>query len=103
MDETICDFIIYHTESVLKFYCWLSYQVLDKNAPGLMVIKKISCSTQVSMKFFLLITVKMPTVVGILTFMGRKTAFSAYLGLKKSLISFYFYTYEHLKFHVQLS
>ena len=36
------------------------------------VIKLFSCSTQLSMKFFLLINVKMPTIVGILTFMSRK-------------------------------
>ena len=40
--------------------------------PGPEVIKKISCSTQLSMEFFLLINVKMPTIVGILTFMSRK-------------------------------
>ena len=37
--------------------------------------KKYSCSTQLSMKFFLLMNVKMPTivtVVGILTFMSGK-------------------------------
>ena len=39
--------------------------------PGPEVIKLFSCSTQLSMKFFLLINVKMPTVVGILTFMSR--------------------------------
>ena len=37
---------------------------------GPKVIKKISCSTQLSMKFFPLINVKMPTNVGILTFMS---------------------------------
>ena len=36
------------------------------------VIKLFSCSTQLSMNFFLLINVKMPTIVGILTFMSRK-------------------------------
>ena len=36
------------------------------------VIKNTSCSTQLSMKFFLLINVKMPTIVGIFTFMSRK-------------------------------
>ena len=36
------------------------------------VINVFSCSTQLSMKFFLLINVKMPTIVGILTFMIRK-------------------------------
>ena len=38
------------------------------------VIKLFSCSTQLSMKFFLLIHVKMPTIVGILTFMSRKNS-----------------------------
>ena len=41
--------------------------------PG--VIKLFSCSTQLSMIFFLLINVEMPTVVGISTFVGRKIAF----------------------------
>ena len=36
------------------------------------VIKLFSCSTQLSMKFFLLKNVKMPTIVGIVTFMSRK-------------------------------
>ena len=35
------------------------------------VIKLFSCSTQLSMKFILLINVKMPTTVGILTFISR--------------------------------
>ena len=33
-----------------------------------------SCSARLSMTFFLLINVKMPTVVGILTFMSRKNS-----------------------------
>ena len=41
-------------------------------SPGPEVIKLFSCSTQLSMKIFLLINVKMPTVVGILTFMSWK-------------------------------
>ena len=36
------------------------------------VIKLFSCSTQLSMKFFMLINVKMPTIIGILTFMNGK-------------------------------
>ena len=36
---------------------------LDRHCPGPEVIKKISCSTQLSMNFFLLINVK---IVGIL-------------------------------------
>ena len=35
-------------------------------------VKKTSYETQLSMKFFLLINVKMPTIVGILTFMSME-------------------------------
>ena len=42
--------------------------------PGPEVIKLFSCSTQLSTKFFLLINVKMPTIVGILTFRSRKNS-----------------------------
>ena len=49
--------------------------------PGPEVIKHFSCSTQLSMKFFLLINVKMPTVVGIVTCISRKNSI---LGLSES-------------------
>ena len=42
------------------------------NLTGPEVIKLFSCSTQLSMKFFPLIYVKMPTIVGILTCMSGK-------------------------------
>ena len=71
--------------------------------PGPEVIKLFSCSTQLSMNFFLLINVKMPTIVGILTFMSGKIAIYANLGLKKAEFLDFFYTYEHLNFHAQLS
>ena len=38
---------------------------------GLEIIKLFSCSTQLRLKFILLINVKMLTIVGILTFMSR--------------------------------
>ena len=41
---------------------------------GPKVIKLFACSTQLNMKFFLLINVKMPTIVGILTFISRKNS-----------------------------
>ena len=63
--------------------------------PGPEVIKLFPCSTQLSMKFFLLINVKMPTIVGILTFMGRKNGIISLSEPKKCRISRYFYTYEH--------
>ena len=46
--------------------------------------KTFLCSTQLSMKFFLLINVKMPTIVGILIFMSGKNSILAYLSLKKA-------------------
>ena len=55
------------------------------------------------MKFFLLINVKMPTIVGILTVMGGKNSILGLSDPKNSWISWYFFTYEHLKFHAQLS
>ena len=36
------------------------------------VIKPFSCSTQLSMKFSLLINMKMPTIVGIFIFISRE-------------------------------
>ena len=44
----------------------------NKYAQAPEVIKVVSCSTQLSMEFFLFINVKMPTIVGILTFISRK-------------------------------
>ena len=72
------------------------------------VIKLFLCSTQLSMKFFLLINVKMPTIVGILTFMSGKNSI---LGLsepknkQKFLIFLYLRAFkiacsiEHEKFY----
>ena len=42
----------------------------SKVLPGPEVIKLFPCLTQLSMKFILLINVKMPTMVGILTFIS---------------------------------
>ena len=51
------------------------------------------------MVFYLLINVKMPTIVGILTFRNREKSILGLSEPKKGRISLYFYTYEHLKFH----
>ena len=54
--------------------------------PGPEVIKLFPCTTQLSMKFFLLINVKMPTIVGIFTFISMvNTTFER---LKAKKISF---------------
>ena len=54
---------------------------------GPQVIKLFSCSTQLSIKFFLLINVKMPTIVGILTFMSGKNSILGLSEPKKGRIS----------------
>ena len=54
--------------------------------PGLEVIKLLSCSTQLSMKYFLLINVNMPIIVGILTFMSGKNSILGLSEPKKSRI-----------------
>ena len=57
--------------------------------PGPEVIKPFSCSTQLRLKVILLINVKMPTIVGILTFISRI----------KAVLFFYL----HIKFPVNLA
>ena len=67
-------------------YCLLIYYLClygnknNKSLPKIVwlirprVIQLFSCSTQLSMKIFLLINVKIPTIVGILAFMNRKNS-----------------------------
>ena len=43
------------------------------------VIKFFSCSTQLSMKFSLLINMKMPTIVGIFIFISREILMLSYV------------------------
>ena len=50
------------------------------------------------MNFFLLINVKMPTIVGILTFKGGKNNILGLPEPNKCCFSGYFYTYELSKF-----
>ena len=70
---------------------------------GPKVIKLFSCSTQLSTKFILLISVKMPTIVGILTFIS--TINTTYERLKaRNFFTFRcFGFYDELKFRAQLS
>ena len=60
-------------------------------------------STQLSTKFILLINVKMPTIVGILTFISMINTTSERLKARNFFICQYFSFYEQLKFHAQLS
>ena len=58
----------------ISYPSFLNEYSCSMNVPkqGPEVLKLFSCSTQLSMKFFMLINVKMPTIVGILTFMSGK-------------------------------
>ena len=71
--------------------------------PGPEVIKLFSYSTLLSTKFILLINVKMPTIVCILTFMSRINTTSERLKARNFLICWYFSFYEQSKFCAQLS
>ena len=71
--------------------------------PGPEVIKLFSCSAQLRLKFILLINVKMPTIVGILTFMSRINYHILRYEPKFSANFDYLSIYEQLKFHAQLS
>ena len=83
--------------AINQFHC------ARQTIPGPEVIKLFSCSAQLRLKSILLINVKMPTIVSILTFISRinyrlwssKPSISIYLG--------YFCVYDDLKFQAQLS
>ena len=63
----------------------------------------LSYSTQLSTKFIVLINVKMPTIVGILTFISTINTTSERLKTRNVFICRYFSVYEQLKFRAQLS
>ena len=58
-------------------------------------------STELSIKFIMLINIKMPTIVGILTFISRINTTSVLAN--KDFIFQHFSFYEQLKFHAQLN
>ena len=74
-----------------------------QRVPGPKIIKLFSCSTQLSTKFILLINVKMPTIVGILTFISMISITSERHNARNFFICRYFNFYEQLKFCAQLS
>ena len=61
------------------------------------------CSNQLSTKFILLINVKMPKIVGILTFISMINTTSERLEARNFFICRYFSLYEQLKFRAHLS
>ena len=79
----------------------LCYWHATKSGPK--VIKLFSCSTQLRTKSILIINVKMPTIVGILTFISMINKTSERLKARNFFICRYFSFYEQLKFCAQLS
>ena len=71
--------------------------------PGPEVIKLFSYSTQLNTKFILLINVKMPTIVGILTFISMIKTTSERLKAIYFFICWYFSFYEQHESSVELS
>ena len=71
--------------------------------PGCKVIKVFSCSTQLSTKFILLINVKMPTIIGISTFISMINTTPERLKTRNFFVCWDFSFYEQLKFCAQLS
>ena len=65
---------------------------------GSEVIKLFSCSTKLSMKFIMLIKVKISTIVGFLTFMSMINTTPESLKTGKDFIFKSFQVSEHLKF-----
>ena len=71
--------------------------------PGAEVIKLFPCSTQLSTTYILLKNVKMPTFVGILTFISMINTTSERLRARNFFICRYLSFYEQWKFHAQIS
>ena len=72
-----------------------SYPLIIQSS-GLEVIKLFSYSTQLSTKFILLINVKMPTIVGILTFISMINTTPERLKARNFFICRHFSFYEQL-------
>ena len=78
-------FIFSHLKFFLiqKLYETMSYCELRAQQAGLEIIKPFSCSTQLSAKFIMLINVKMPTIIVILTFISMTNTPSESLKARK--------------------
>ena len=66
------------------------------------VIRLFSYSTQLSKKFIRLINVKMPTIVGILSFISMINTTSERFKARKIFICLYLSFYEQVKFRAQI-
>ena len=73
---------------------WNWSEFSPQRQPGIKVIKLFSCSTQLSTKFIMLIKVKMPRIVDIITFKSMINATSERLKASNFIIFRYFSFYE---------
>ena len=80
-----------------------SHATPDITAHGPEVINISSCSAELSTQISMLKTVKMPTIVGILTFISMINTASESLKARKEIIFQHFSFYERLKFYAYLS
>ena len=85
------------------FYSRFKEPMENSEDPGLEVTKLVTCSTQLSRKFILLMNVKMQTIVGVLTFISMINTTSERLTARNFFICQYFSFYEQLKSRAQLS
>ena len=93
--------------SCFVMQCLRSFLVLQhlggEERAGPEVNKLFLYSPQMSTKFILLINVKMPTIVNILTFISTINTAPGRLRARNFFICRYFRFNEHLIFHAQLS
>ena len=84
---------------------WATLVQDNIRSTGPEVIKLFLCSTQLSMKFIMLINVNMPTILGILTFISliNNTPERLKARIVNIFQQYFFCCYECLKFHAQLS
>ena len=94
--------IIFKINILQKFfleYCHsVKYYGRSFGRPGQEVIKLFPCSSQLIRKFILLINVKIPTIVGILTYISMINTTSERLKARNFFICRYISFYEQLKF-----
>ena len=98
----------YLANATIQIANLIKYNFLKRMAnkvkqPGSEVIKLFPCSNQLSINFIMLIKVKMPTIVGILTFISMICTTSERLKARYFFIYWYSSFYEQLKFRAQLS
>ena len=90
-----------HMQSCRKYYA----PALFSLRPGPEVIKLFSCSTQLSMKFSPLISMKMPTIVGIFIFMRREIFMlsNVYQKINLQLSIIWYFLAGQISYSVELS